>query len=87
MGTLAKEGADFLIVEATNYLDGTGIYILHAGGNQCLNSGKRAELVVNATREDEFFIQAAQLRRLSIEEFELPIDDTAICLMLATTFV
>lgn len=49
-----------------------------ARGNKCLDSGEGAELVINTAREDEFFVQATELGRLSIEKFQLPVDDAAI---------
>lgn len=81
MSTLAKERPDFLIVEASDYFDRAGISVLKAGGNECLDSGEGAELVVDAACEDELFVQAAELGRLSVEELELPVDDAAIWLI------
>lgn len=82
MGALSKKRADFLIVKASDNFDGAGVSMVKAGGNECLDRGEGAELVVDASREDEFFVQAAELGRLSVEELELPIDDAAIWLML-----
>lgn len=87
MGTLAKERADFLIVEASDYFDGARVSIVKAGGNKGLDSGKGAELVIDAARKDEFFVQAAKLSRLSVEELELPVDDAAIWLILVNRIV
>lgn len=81
MSALAKERADFLIVEASDYFDGAGFSVVKAGGNECLNSGEGAELVIDAARKDEFFVQAAELGRLSVEELELPVDDATIWLV------
>ena len=82
MGALAKERADFLIVKASDYFDSTGVRVVKAGGNECLDSGEGAELVIDAACEDEFFVQATELGHLSVEELELPVDDAAIWLTL-----
>ena len=78
MGPLAKERADFFVVEAPDYFDGAGVCVFEAGGNQCFNSGERAEFIIDATREDEFFVEAAKLSRLGVKKLELPVDDGAI---------
>lgn len=83
MSALAQERANFLIVEASDYFDSAGICVFTAGGNQCLDSGEGAELVIYSAREDEFSVQAAELGRLRVEQLELPIYDTTIWLMLA----
>ena len=83
MGALAKERTDFFVVEASDYFDGAGFSIIKTGSDECLDSGEGAELVVDAAREDEFFVQAAELGRLSVEELELPVDNAAIWLMSA----
>ena len=56
MGALAKERANFLVVEAPDYSYGAGVRVVKAGGNECLNRGEGAELVIDTAREDEFFI-------------------------------
>ena len=84
MSALAKERANFLIVEASDYFDSAGVFVFTAGGNQCFDRGEGAELVIHAARKNEFFIQAAELGRLSVKKLELPIYDAAIWLMLAT---
>lgn len=87
MGALAKKRADLFIVEASDNFDDAGIFVLKAGGNQCLNSGKRAELVIDAPRKYELFVQAAELGRLSVKKLKLPIHDAAIWMMLVNTSV
>ena len=87
VGALAEERANFFIVKAADYFDGTGICLFSARGNQCLDSGEGAEFIVDATCKDEFLVQPAKLSWLSVEQLELPIDDATICLMLATEFV
>ena len=87
MGALSKERADFLIVKASDYFDRAGVSILKAGGNESLDRCEGAELVVDASREDEFFVQAAELGRLSVEELELPVDNAAIWLTLVIGFL
>lgn len=83
MGALPKERADFLIVKAPDYTYSTGVGVVKARGNECLDSSERAELVIDTACEDEFFVQAAELGRLSVEELELPVDDAAIWLTLS----
>ena len=83
MGALAEERTDFLVIEASDYLDGAGVCVSKAGGNQGFDSGEGTKLVVHATCKDEFLVQAAELGWLSVKEFELPIDDAAVCLVLA----
>ena len=82
MGALAKEGANFLIVEAPDYLYGAGVRVVKARGNKCLDGGEGAELVINTPCEDKFFVQATELGRLCVEELELPVYDAAIWWML-----
>ena len=60
---------------------------MKAGGNECLNSSEGAELIIDTAREDELFVQAAELGRLSVEELELPVDDAAIWLILVNRSV
>ena len=83
MGALAKQRADLLIVEASDYFDGAGVCVFNAGGNQCFDSGEGAEFVIHTARKDELFVEAAELGRLGVEKLELPIYDAAIWLMLA----
>lgn len=56
MGALAKERANFLIVEAPDNFYGAGVRVIKARGNECLNSGEGAELVIDPPCEDEFFV-------------------------------
>ncbi len=84
MGTLAKERANFLIVEAPDYLYSARVSSGKTRGNECLYSGEGAELVIDTARKDKLFVQAAKLRGLSVEELELPIDDAAIWLISVT---
>lgn len=84
MSALAKERANLLIVEASDYFDSAGVCVVTTGGNQCFDSGEGAELVIHAACKDELFIQAAELGRLSVKKLELPVYDAAIWLMLAT---
>ena len=76
MGALAEEGAYFFVVEESDELD------LGGGGRGCveerLDRGPRAELVVDAAGEDEFFGEAAELRGLDVEELELPVYDGGV---------
>ena len=78
MGALTKKRTNFLIVEASDYFNGAGVYVFKAGGNECLDSCEGAELVIDTTREDEFFVQTTELGRLGVEKLELPVDDAAI---------
>ena len=87
MSALAKERANFLIVEASDDFDGAGVRISKARGNQCFDSSKGAELVIHATCKDEFLVQTAKLGWLSVEELELPINDAAVWPMLAIRIV
>jgi len=43
-----------------------------------LDGGPGAKFVVDAAAEDEFFIEAAQLGGLDVEEFQFPVDDGAV---------
>ena len=83
MGALPKERANLLIVKTSDYFDSAGVCGFKAGSNQCFDSGEGAELVVYATRKDEFFVQAAELGRLSVEKLQLPVYNATIWLMLA----
>ena len=87
MSALTKERTDFLIVEASDYFDGAGVSVFKTGGNECLDSGEGAELVIDTTRKDKFFVQTTELGRLSVKKLELPIDDAAIWQILAINLV
>jgi hypothetical protein len=83
-GSLAEERADFLVVEQSYHLDLGGV----CGRciEQRLNSGPRAELVINTTRKDELLAKTTKLCRLDVEEFKLPVDDARICPILVELF-
>ena len=78
MGALTKKRTNFLIVEASDYFDGAGVCVFKARGNECLDSCEGAELVIDTTREDEFFVQTTELGGLSVKKLELPVDNAAV---------
>ena len=87
MGALTKERTDFLVVEASDYFDGTRVCAFMAGGNECFDSGEGAELVIDATRKDEFFVKTTELSRLGVKELKFPVDNAAIWMILAPNLI
>ena len=85
---LPEERADFFVVEeADDFEDaawgrGGGAGVVGeagggGGGEEGFDGGEGAEFVVDAAGEDEFFVEAAELGGLCVEELEFPVYDCA----------
>jgi hypothetical protein len=75
---LAKEGADFLVIEEGDNADLGGTREGGVGVEQCLDGSPRAKLVIDAASKDEFAVESTSCGGLNIEELEFPVDNGGV---------
>ena len=73
---LSQERSNLFVVEHRRHLDDAALVLARLGTRRekGLESGERAQLVVDSAGEDEIPVDPAELSRLGVEQFELPAD-------------